>query len=87
MSQVDGTDGYIVTIEMFFSLVVGSLVFTKFHLNRYWRFILETWVIIHSGVVAVQGTDIDPNSEKLSLWPMFIFGFATVTILTQVSAR
>ena len=64
----------------YFSL--GSLTFTKLHLNKYWRFTLETWVTIHAGIVAVQTV---PNIMGKELWPMFVFGFATAVFLTQVS--
>lgn len=45
---------------------------------------METSVIIHFGVVAVQVSPVDPTSDKQSLWPMIIFGFGTIAILTQV---
>ena len=71
-------------LQMLMLNIIGSLVFTKLHLNKYLRFLLEIWVIVYTGVVAVQVTPIDPNSEKLSNWPMFVFVFATITLLTQV---
>ena len=62
---------------MTYSTFSGSLTFTKLHLNKYWRFTLETWIIIHAGVVAAQ-------VEITERWSMFVFGFATVIFLTQV---
>lgn len=60
---------------------VGSLAYQTLHLNKYWRFVIETWVTVHAGVVAYQTV---PNIMGKELWPMFLFGFATVIILTQV---
>lgn len=60
---------------------VGSLAFTKLHLNKYWRFTMEVWVTMHSGIVAVQTVPAIMGKE---LWPMFVFGFAAAIFLTQV---
>lgn len=73
---------FVVCIIFFIFYFPGSLAFTKLHLNRYWRFTLEVWVTVHSGVIAVQSV---PNIMGKELWPMFVFGFATAIILTQVS--
>ncbi|XP_067941895.1 uncharacterized protein [Watersipora subatra] len=64
-----------------FFMLQGSLTFTKFHLNKYWRLILETWVTIHSLIIAAQTGSGVMGKE---LWPMFVFGFATVIFLTQL---
>jgi hypothetical protein len=37
-------------------MLQGSLMFTPVHLNRLWRFVVETWVLVHAGVVAYQST-------------------------------
>ena len=59
-----------------FFMVQGSLMFTRAHLNKYWRLLLEIWVAIHGGVVAAQtGGDV--------LWPMFAFGFMWLFVFTQ----
>jgi hypothetical protein len=63
-------------------MLQGSLMFTRIHLNKYWRLFLESFVLIHGGVVAYQ-----TGGEKLmrtSLWPMFVFGFGFMFVMTQV---
>ncbi|XP_064646855.1 uncharacterized protein LOC135499822 isoform X2 [Lineus longissimus] len=60
-------------------LVQGSLVFTKMHLNKYWRFILETWVTLHGSLVAYQ-----TGGPDHVIWPMFCFGFSTMVVVTQI---
>ncbi len=57
-------------------MLQGSLFFTRVHTNRWWTLALETLVIVHGTMVAVQ--------QKNGLWPMFLFGFASVFILTQM---
>ncbi|XP_077973639.1 uncharacterized protein LOC120337662 [Styela clava] len=63
-------------------LLQGSLVFTEIHLNRYWRFLNETWVLIHSVVVAVQTGN--PEQGYGNLWPLFGFGFGFLLAFTQI---
>ncbi|NTV36587.1 MAG: hypothetical protein HGA53_06500 [Anaerolineaceae bacterium] len=61
---------------MFLLLLQGSLFFTRVHVNRYWTFVMEFAVLIHGTLVAVfQGNGI---------WPMFLFGFAGMFIITQM---
>lgn len=63
-------------------MLQGSLMFTRIHLNKYWRLFLESFVLIHGGVVAYQ-----TGGEKLmrtNLWPMFVFGFGFMFVMTQV---
>jgi len=56
--------------------VQSALIFNRAHLNRWWTFCLEAFVVIHGTVVAVlQGN---------GLWPMFAFGFGGMIILTQM---
>ena len=61
----------------------GSLVYTKLHLNRWWRLLQEVMTVVHGGVVAWQtgGPDLDGTR----LWPMFTFGTLMCFALTQVS--
>lgn len=57
-------------------MLQGSLFFTRVHTNRYWMFVQEFSVLIHGTIVAyLQGGD---------LWPMFLFGFAGIFIVTQM---
>eukprot|EP00057_Strongylocentrotus_purpuratus_P005495 XP_003731096.1 PREDICTED: uncharacterized protein LOC100888274 [Strongylocentrotus purpuratus] len=60
-------------------LLQGSLMFTQVHLNRYWRLLLEAWVIIHGTVVAWQTGNFLPT-----LFPMFMFGFLWLLVMTQL---
>ena len=54
----------------------GSLMFNRVHLNRRWTLLLEILVIPHAAQVAV-------NQGKV-MWPMFLLGFATMFIVTQM---
>jgi hypothetical protein len=63
-------------LYMFMLFVQSSLIFNRAHINRWWTFFLEIFVIIHGVTVAIlQGT---------GLWPMFAFGFGAMIILTQM---
>lgn len=61
----------------FLLLVQGSLFFTKVHLNSWWNLFLEVLVAPHAVLVAIYQT-------PANLWPMFLFGFLGVFVLTQV---
>jgi hypothetical protein len=54
-------------------LLQGSLLHTNLHMNRWWRLLQESWLIVHGGLVAVQTGG--PSLNGTSLWPMFTFGF------------
>ena len=62
--------------------VAGSLMYTKLHLNKYWRVFLEVFVVIHGGVVAAQTGG--PSLNGTAMWQMFVFGFLLCFALTQV---
>lgn len=63
-------------VHVILVMLQGSLMFTRVHLNRRWMFLLEILVLPHSFQVALnQGTGI---------WPMFLYGFATIFLLTQM---
>jgi len=65
-----------------FLMLQGSLMFTRAHLNKYWRLILESWVLIHSTIIAFQ---IAPHIfEHDNSWQRFFFGFALMFCLVQV---
>ena len=73
---MEATTGHLLGfLYTFFLLVQGSLMFTRAHLNKWWTFVLEVTVLVHGTIVAVQTTTV---------WPMFLFGFATVFIVTQM---
>ncbi|RME52830.1 MAG: hypothetical protein D6790_18285 [Caldilineae bacterium] len=63
----------------FYMLVLLSqsvLLFNRAHVNKWWTFSLETLVLVHGTLVAIyQGN---------GMWPMFLFGFAALIVLTQM---
>jgi len=59
-------------------LVQGSLAYTPAHLNRYWRLVVEAWVLLHGTVVALTVQHGTPT------WRMFFFGFAFMLFITQL---
>jgi uncharacterized membrane protein YhdT len=73
----EGTWGHLMGfLYMFMLFVQSTLIFNRAHINRWWTFLLEIFVIIHGVTVAVlQGT---------GLWPMFAFGFGAMIVLTQM---
>ena len=73
----EGTWGHLLGfLYMFMLFVQSALIFHRAHLNRWWTFTLEVFVVIHGTVVAVlQGN---------GLWPMFAFGFGAMIVLTQM---
>lgn len=73
----EGTWGHLMGfLYMFMLFVQSTLIFNRAHINRWWTFFLEIFVIIHGVTVAVlQGT---------GLWPMFAFGFGAMIVLTQM---
>jgi len=60
---------------MFLILLQGSLFFTRAHLNPKWTIFVEVVVVIHALLVALM------NSHN---WPMFLFGFLGVFMVTQM---
>lgn len=73
----EGTWGHLVGfLYMFMLFTQSALIFNRAHLNRWWTFSLEVFVVIHGTIVAIlQGN---------GLWPMFAFGFGAMIILTQM---
>ena len=73
----EGTWGHLMGFFYMFMLFVQStLIFNRAHVNKYWTFTLEFFVLIHGVVVAIlQGN---------ALWPMFAFGFGSLVVLTQM---
>ena len=57
-------------------MVQGSLMFTKAHLNKYWKFLLEILVLPHAALVAL--------NQGNNLVYMFMYGFMTMFIVTQM---
>jgi hypothetical protein len=65
--------GFYYTILILFQ---GALIYTKYHINRYWTVFLEVTVLAHGTLVAVE--------QGMGLSSMFFFGFAGVFIVTQM---
>jgi hypothetical protein len=63
---------------MFLLLVQGSLFFTRAHVNRWWTVTLKLMVAVHGALVAIM------TSGRGGMWPMFLFGFLAIFVLTQM---
>ncbi len=61
-------------------LLQGSLMYTQFHMNCWWRLLMESWFILYGGIVAYQ----TQTPSDLSKWPMFVFGPLLVFAFTWV---
>jgi hypothetical protein len=73
------TPGHLVGFfYMFLLLVQGSLFFTRVHINRWWTVTLEVMVAVHGALVAIM------TSGPHGMWPMFLFGFLAIFVLTQM---
>lgn len=63
---------------LFLLLLQGSLFGTRAHVNRWWTVALELLVAVHGTLVAWLSSGPD------GLWPMFLFGFLGVFVITQM---
>lgn len=71
------TSGHLIGFVYTFLLMLqGSLFFTRLHINRWWMVTQEATVAIHGTLVAVM--------QGNGLWPMFLFGFAGMFVITQM---
>ncbi|GAA3458156.1 hypothetical protein ACFFSW_25730 [Saccharothrix longispora] len=76
---VESSSGHLVGFfYMFLLLFQSSLMFTAAHTNRWWTLGLEVMVAVHGALVAVM------NSGPGGAWPMFLFGFVGVFVITQM---
>ncbi|MEU7903550.1 hypothetical protein [Actinoplanes sp. NPDC049118] len=76
---MEGTSGHLIGFfYVFLLLLQSSLMFTTAHTNRWWTVSLELLVAVHGTLVAVM------NSGPGGAWPMFLFGFLAVFVLTQL---
>lgn len=75
----EATSGHLIGFfYMFLLLLQGSLFLTRAHTNRWWTFTLEATVAVHGTLVAVM------TSGPGGAWPMFLFGFLGVFVITQM---
>ncbi|TQL91118.1 hypothetical protein [Pseudonocardia kunmingensis] len=76
---METTSGHLIGFFYIFLLMLqGSLFLTRAHTNRWWTLTLELLVAVHGTLVAVM------NSGPDGMWPMFLFGFLGVFVLTQM---
>ncbi len=76
---MEATAGHLIGFFYTFLLLLqGSLFLTRAHTNRWWTVSLELLVAVHGTLVAVM------NSGPGGQWPMFLFGFLGVFVLTQM---
>ncbi|WP_205215174.1 hypothetical protein [Amycolatopsis albispora] len=76
---METTSGHLIGFfYMFLLLFQGSIFFTRAHTNRWWTLALELMVAVHGTLVAVM------NSGPDGMWPMFLFGFLGVFVVTQM---
>jgi len=74
---MEGTLGHLLgTVYTALLMLQGCLFLTRVHTNKWWTLALETLVVVHGTMVAVM--------QGNGLWPMFLFGFAAVFVLTQM---
>ena len=75
---IEDTLGHLLgTFYTLMLLLQGSLFFTRAHRDRVWTGFLEVFVLIHGALVAYASF----HSEK---WSMFLFGFLTIFVVTQM---
>ena len=74
---MDNTSGHLIGfLYTFLIMIQGALMFTKMHVNKYWKVLLEVFVLFHGTLVAIMlGQEV---------WPMFFFGFAGLFVITQM---
>ncbi|GIH79786.1 hypothetical protein [Planobispora longispora] len=76
---MEATSGHLIGFfYMFLLLLQGSLFLTRAHTDRRWTFTLEIMVAVHGTLVAVM------TSGPGGAWPMFLFGFLGVFLITQM---
>ncbi|MFF4624558.1 hypothetical protein [Nonomuraea jabiensis] len=76
---MESTPGHLIGFfYMFLLLLQGSLFLTRVHTNRRWTLTLELMVAVHGTLVAVMTSGPD------GAWPMFLFGFLGVFVITQM---
>ncbi|WP_084964343.1 hypothetical protein [Thermoactinospora rubra] len=76
---MEATSGHLIGFfYMFLILLQGSLFLTRAHTDRWWTVTLELAVAVHGTLVAVM------NAGPDGAWPMFLFGFLGVFLITQM---
>ncbi|MFI7445033.1 hypothetical protein [Nonomuraea indica] len=76
---MEATSGHLIGFfYLFLLLLQGSLFLTRAHTARWWTVSLELMVAVHGTLVAVMTSGPD------GAWPMFLFGFLGVFVVTQM---
>lgn len=71
------TSGHLVGFfYMFLLFIQMTMIYTPIHINKYWSFTLEVLVLFHGTMVAI--------GQQNNMWPMFLFGFASMAVITQI---
>lgn len=74
---MEGTNGHLWGFFYTFLLMLqGSLFLTRVHMNRWWTVFLELLVAAHGTLVAID--------QGFGIWQMFLFGFLSMFVITQV---
>lgn len=74
---MEATSGHLLgTVYTALLMLQGSLFFTRVHTNRWWTLTLEVLVLFHGTLVALM--------QGNGMWPMFLFGFAALFVITQM---
>ena len=73
----EGTLGHLMGFFYLFLLFAQmSLAKTRFHTDKRWITVMEVYVAVHGAIVAV--------GQGNGMWPMFLFGFLMMFIVTQL---
>merc|ERR1739848_55142 len=73
--------GFLHAAFLFFQ---GSTFYTKAHVNKYFRMILEVWMLIHGTTVAMAANWYKPKTERHEFWPILFCGFLLLFCFTMV---
>ena len=65
-------------------LIQGSLMYSKMHLNAWWRFFLQLSVAVYATISAAQATSVETVLRGTRTWPTYIFGYTFVAALTWI---
>jgi hypothetical protein len=72
----EGTIGHLMGFfYMFLLMIQMSMVNTSHHFNIKWITLLEVYVAVHGAIVAIEAGN--------GMWPMFLFGFLFMFVVTQ----
>ncbi len=77
---IEITGGHLMGLfYMMMLFLQGSLFFTRYHINRWWTFTLEFFMVIHGTTVAMLAIQLEGQG-----WSQFLFGGLMVFVITQL---